>query len=88
MSLKRDDRPNDGVVRLDLERGKTYTVTAAGEAFMSEQTGADADPFPGVVRDLRHRRGGLLRRPPDRPGPGEVDHLPVPWLIDPNPTAT
>ena len=27
----------------------TYKVTASGEAFMSEQTGLDADPFPGVV---------------------------------------
>ncbi len=49
VSLKRDARPNDGVVRLDLERGKTYTVTAAGEAFMTDSTGPDADPYPGVV---------------------------------------
>jgi Sigma-70, region 4 len=48
-NLMRDDRLNDGMVHLDLERGKTYTVTASGEAFMSEQTGADADPFAGVV---------------------------------------
>ena len=49
MSLERDDRPNDGAVRVDLERGKFYKITAAGEAFMNEQTGPDADPFPGVV---------------------------------------
>ena len=49
VSQKRDDRPNDGAVRVDLERGKFYKITAAGEAFMSEQTGPDADPFPGVV---------------------------------------
>jgi hypothetical protein len=49
MSLKRDDRLNDYVVRLDLERGKIYTVSASGEAFMSEQTGVDADPSPGLV---------------------------------------
>ena len=49
MTLKRDARPNDGIVRLDLERGKAYTVSAAGEAFMTESTGRDADPFPGVV---------------------------------------
>ena len=49
VSLKRDDRPNDGAVRVDLERGKFYKITAAGEAFLSEQTGPDADPFPGVV---------------------------------------
>jgi RNA polymerase sigma factor (sigma-70 family) len=47
--LKRQSRPNDGAVRLDLEMGVTYTVTAAGEAFMSDSTGPDADPFPGVV---------------------------------------
>jgi RNA polymerase sigma factor (sigma-70 family) len=49
VSLKRDARPNDGAIRLDLERGKTYTVAATGEAFMTDSTGPDADPFPGVV---------------------------------------
>jgi RNA polymerase sigma factor (sigma-70 family) len=49
VSVKRGSRPNDGAVRLDLERGKTYEVTAAGEAFMGPATGADADPFPGVM---------------------------------------
>ncbi len=49
MSLKASDRRNDGVLRIDLERGKTYTVTASGEAFMTAETGVDADPFPGVV---------------------------------------
>jgi hypothetical protein len=49
MSLMRDDRLNDGMVHVDLERGKTYTMTASGEAFMSDSTGADADPFAGVV---------------------------------------
>ena len=47
--VKKESRPNDGAVRLDLERGKTYTVVAAGEAYMSASTGRDADPFPGVV---------------------------------------
>ena len=47
---------------VDLERGKFYKITAAGEAFMNEQTGPDADPFPGVVLLLPHRRRGLLRR--------------------------
>jgi RNA polymerase sigma factor (sigma-70 family) len=47
--VKKESRPNDGAVRLDLERGKTYTVAAAGEAFMSASTGREADPFPGVV---------------------------------------
>ena len=48
-SLTPDERPNDGLLLIDLERGKTYTVTAAGEAFMTDSTGNDADPFPGVV---------------------------------------
>ena len=84
MSLKRDDRPNDGAVRLDLERGKTYTVTASGEAFMSEQTGADADPFPGVVvlyptdeEDCYAIRQIVL-------APGKSITFRSPWLIDPN----
>ncbi len=48
-SLTPDDRPNDGLLLIGLERGKTYTVTAAGEAFMTDHTGNDADPFAGVV---------------------------------------
>jgi hypothetical protein len=48
-SLTADERPNDGVLFIGLERGKTYTVTAAGEAFMTDHTGVDADPFAGVV---------------------------------------
>jgi RNA polymerase sigma factor (sigma-70 family) len=48
-SLTPDERPNDGLLFIGLERGKTYTVTAAGEAFMTDHTGVDADPFPGVV---------------------------------------
>jgi RNA polymerase sigma factor (sigma-70 family) len=83
MSLKRDDRMNDGMVRLDLERGKTYTVTASGEAFMSEQSGADADPFPGVVvlystdeEDCFAERQIVL-------APGKSITFRSPWLIDP-----
>ena len=48
-SLTPDERPNDGLLFIGLEHGKTYTVTAAGEAFMTDSTGNDADPFPGVV---------------------------------------
>ena len=77
-SQKRDDRPNDGAVRVDLERGKYYKVTAAGEAFMSEADRRRRRPLPRRGRALPHRRGGLLRHSPDRPGAGEVDHLPVP----------
>ena len=83
MSLKRDDRPNDGAVRVDLEHGKTYTVTASGEAFMSDQTGHDADPFPGVVvlygtdeEDCYAIRQIVL-------APGKSITFRSPWIIDP-----
>jgi hypothetical protein len=82
-SVKRDSRPNDAVVRLDLERGKTYTVTASGEAFMSSQTGVDADPFPGVFvlygtdeEDCYATRQIVL-------APGKSITFRSPWLIDP-----
>ena len=84
VSQKRDDRPNDGAVRVDLERGKYYKVTAAGEAFMSEETGADADPFPGVVviyptdeEDCYAIRQIVL-------APGKSITFRSPWLIAPN----
>jgi hypothetical protein len=88
VSQKRDDRPNDGAVRLDLERGKFYKVTAAGEAFMSEQTGANADPFPGVVvlyptdeEDCYAERQIVL-------APGKSITFRSPWLISPNDDVT
>ncbi len=84
VSLKRDDRPNDGAVRVDLERGKFYKITAAGEAFMSEQTGPNADPFPGVVvhyptdeQDCCAERQIVL-------APGKSITFRSPWLIDPS----
>jgi RNA polymerase sigma factor (sigma-70 family) len=83
MSLKAGDRPNDGVLRIDLERGKTYTVTASGEAFMTAETGADADPFPGVVllygtdeEDCYAIRQTVL-------APGKSITFRSPWNIDP-----
>jgi len=83
MSLKASDRPNDGVLRIDLERGKTYMVTASGEAFMSDQTGVDADPFPGVVllygtdeEDCYAIRQIVL-------APGKSITFRSPWNIDP-----
>jgi RNA polymerase sigma factor (sigma-70 family) len=84
VSQKRDDRPNDGAVRVELERGKSYKVTAAGEAFMSDQTGADADPYPGVVviyptdeEDCYAIRQIVL-------APGKSITFRSPWLISPN----
>ncbi len=84
MSQKRDDRPNDGAVRVDLEYGKYYKVTAAGEAFMSEQTGADADPFPGVVviYPTDEEDGYAIRQ--IVLAPGKSITFRSPWLIAPN----
>jgi RNA polymerase sigma factor (sigma-70 family) len=83
VSQKRDDRPNDGAVRIELERGKFYKITASGAAFMSEQTGADADPFPGVVvlyptdeEDCYANRHIVL-------APGKSISFRSPWLINP-----
>lgn len=44
-----DHKTRTGALRVDLERGVTYTFQATGEAFMTSQTGVDADPFPGLV---------------------------------------
>ena len=83
VSLKRSSRPNDGIARLDLERGKTYTVAATGEAFMTDSTGPDADPFPGVVliygtdeEDGYAIRQAIL-------APGKSITFKTPWRISP-----
>jgi RNA polymerase sigma factor (sigma-70 family) len=83
MTLKRDARPNDGAVRLDLERGKTYTVTAAGEAFMTDSTGPDADPFPGVVLvyGTDEEDGYAIRQ--TVLAPGKSITFKTPWAINP-----
>ena len=84
-SLTADERPNDGVLHIDLERGKTYTVTAAGEAFMTDSTGNDADPFAGVVlfygtdeEDGYATRQTVL-------APGKSVTFRSPWNIGPTP---
>jgi hypothetical protein len=73
-----------GALRVDLERGVTYTVSAAGAAYMSDQTGVDADPFPGVVfyystgeEDGYAVRYVILK-------PGESVRFKTPWLISPD----
>jgi hypothetical protein len=82
-SLTADERPNDGVLRIDLERGKTYTVTAAGEAFMTDSTGNDADPFPGVVLfyGTDEEDGYAIRQ--NVLAPGRSITFKTPWLINP-----
>jgi RNA polymerase sigma factor (sigma-70 family) len=83
LSMKQENRPNDGAVRVDLERGKSYKITAAGAAFTSEQTGTEADPFQGVVvvyptdeEDCFAIRQTIL-------SPGKSIAFRSPWLIDP-----
>jgi hypothetical protein len=50
VSLANDSRlQQQSIVRVPLERGVKYTLTARGRAYMSDQVGADADPFPGVM---------------------------------------
>jgi len=73
-----------GALRVDLERGVTYTVKAAGEAFMSNQTGADADPFPGVVffYSTDEEDGYAIRYVVLKPGDSVTFH--TPWLISPD----
>jgi RNA polymerase sigma factor (sigma-70 family) len=83
VSQTRDDRPNDGAVRVDLERGKYYKVAAAGEAFMSEQTGADADPFPGVVVNYPTDEEDCYAVRQIVLAPGKSITFRSPWCINP-----
>jgi hypothetical protein len=39
----------NGTLRIDLEKGVTYTVTCSGEALMSDEGGGNADPYEGIV---------------------------------------
>jgi hypothetical protein len=82
-SLAPEERQNDGVVRVDLERGKIYTITASGAAYMTAETGVNADPFAGVVvlyptdeEDCYAVRQAVL-------APGKSITFRSPWLIDP-----
>ncbi len=83
-SVKGSSRPNDGAVRVDLERGKTYKVAVAGEAFMGPATGRDADPFPGVVLDYAtdEEDGYAVRQAVLSPGKSIT--FKTPWAISPN----
>jgi RNA polymerase sigma factor (sigma-70 family) len=84
MSMKQGVRPNDGAVRLDLERGKTYKIAVSGEAFMGPQTGPDADPFPGVVivYGTDAEDGYAIRQ--SVVAPGKSITFKTPWLIGPD----
>jgi RNA polymerase sigma factor (sigma-70 family) len=83
VNSKRESRPNDGAVRLDLERGKTYTIAATGEAFMSPAEGPDADPFPGVmlVYGTDEEDGYAVRQAVLAPGKSVT--FTTPWAINP-----
>ena len=82
-SVKRGSRPNDGAVRLDLERGTTYQVAVDGEAFMGPATGSDADPFPGVVLvyGTDGEDGYAIRQ--SVVAPGNSITFKTPWAISP-----
>lgn len=55
---------------LRLQPATRYQVTVSGEAFMSDQTGAQADPFPGVVVNYisNEEDGFAMRTRVARPG--------------------
>ncbi|WP_422928062.1 RNA polymerase sigma factor [Singulisphaera sp. PoT] len=83
VGFKPGNRPRDGAVRLDLERGKFYKVEVSGEAFMSHHLGNNADPFPGVVlyygedaEDGYAARQKIL-------APGQSVTFRTPWVIEP-----
>ncbi len=83
MSQMRDDRQNDGMVYHELERGKTFTVTASGAAFMSDSTGPDADPFEGVVvLYTTDEQDGFAERQIVL-APGKSITFRCPWLTNP-----
>jgi RNA polymerase sigma factor (sigma-70 family) len=83
VSVKRGSRPNDGAVRLDLERGTTYQVAVDGEAFMGPATGPNADPFPGVVLvyGTDGEDGYAIRQ--SVVAPGKSITFKTPWAISP-----
>ncbi len=83
-SLKPDDRLNDCILSVSLEKGRLYTITAAGEAFMSEQTGADADPSPGVVVLYNTDEEDCCAERQIVMSPGKSITFRSPWLIDPS----
>jgi hypothetical protein len=70
-----------GALRVDLERGYTYTVRAAGKAFMSDETGDSADPFPGVLffYSTDDEDGYAVRQVMLKPG--DSVSFTTPWLI-------
>jgi hypothetical protein len=82
-NLKAVDRLNDCMLVASLEMGKTYTVTASGLAFMSESTGADADPFPGVmVLYATDEEDGCASRQISL-APGQSITFRSPWNVNP-----
>ena len=81
-NLKGKDRLNDCVLSVSLEKGKVYTITASGEAFMSESTGPDADPFPGVVVLYSTDEEDCCASRQISLAPGKSITFRSPWLID------
>lgn len=82
MYLGQPPASGQGALRVDLERGVTYTVRATGKAFMSDETGDNVDPFPGVMlfyctdeEDGFAVRQAMLKS-------GESITFTTPWAID------
>jgi beta-lactamase regulating signal transducer with metallopeptidase domain len=73
-----------GALRIDLERGTTYKVSAAGAAWMTSQTGNDADPFPGILfyYGTDEEDGYAIRYTVLKPGDSIT--FKTPWLIAPD----
>jgi hypothetical protein len=74
-------KAGQGALRVDLERGFTYTVRAAGKAFMSDETGDQADPFPGILLfySIDDEDGYAVRQVMLKPG--DSVSFTTPWLI-------
>ena len=49
VSLRTGEKIADKAVKIPLALNTRYRVKLTGEAFFTEQTGAEADPMPGVV---------------------------------------
>ena len=47
--LNDNTKQNEKLLKVKLDLNTEYVVELSGEAYLSEQTGNEADPFPGVV---------------------------------------
>ncbi len=47
--LNRPQQPDESIATVPLQADRAYTVSATGQAWLSDEQGHDADPMPGVV---------------------------------------